>query len=243
MRYARPSVAILAFILTSALQLTAQPPDLIRRVAARELENEQARANFTYRQTVTVADVDSRGAQMGEYREVRDIIFSPSGERTEQVVQKPRDTLKRLKLTEEDFHDIREIQPMLITPDTLFLYESKTRGDEVMDNVDCWVLQVRPRQILDGQRLFDGMMWVSKDDFSVIRIEGKGVPEIFSRNRENLFPRFTTIRRKIADKYWFPVETFADDVLAFRTGAQRMRMAIHYADYKRFEVKTRIEFK
>ncbi len=241
--YARASFAILAFILAFDLTIAAQPADLLKRVAERETENEAARQNYTYRQTVVVADLDSHGAQRGEYREVRDIIFSPTQARTEQVVEKPKNTLKGLILTDEDFRDIRDIQPMLITKDTLFMYETKPKGEEPVDGLDCWVLQVRPRQILDGQRLFDGLVWVSKADYSVVRLEGKAVPEVHTSKNENLFPHFTTVRQKVEDKYWFPVTTYADDLLPFRNGAQRIRMTIRYANYKKFGAESTINFK
>ena len=98
------------------------PPDLARRVARKETQSEAERANFTYRQSLTVEEISSRGAKAGEYREVREVIFSPGGERTERFAEKPFDTLKRLRLTEEDFRDIREVQPLLFTSDRAWLY-------------------------------------------------------------------------------------------------------------------------
>jgi hypothetical protein len=239
LRYARASLLIFAFILTSAVQ----PADLLTRVAERESENEAARSQYTYRQSVVIADLDRHGAQLGQYREVRDIVFSPTMVRSELLVEQPRNTLKALKLTEEDFRDIREIQPLLITRDNLFNYEVKAKGEEVMEGVDCWVLQVRPRQLLHGMRLFDGMIWVSKADSSIIRLEGQAVPQIRNSKSENLFPHFTTLRQKVEERYWFPVTTFADDTLFFRSGPQRIRMTIRYANYKRFSAESSIEYK
>src|ERR1700692_2294871 len=157
-------------MLTSALFagcLLAQdpPPDLIKRIAAAESAAQQAQSNYTYRQSVTVEELDNQGVIAGDYRELRDIIFSPSEKRTEQMIGAPRKSLKHLQLTDEDFRDIREIQPFLLTTDQAFMYESHFRGEENMDGVDCWVLQIRPRQILSGQRLFDGNIWVDKSDF------------------------------------------------------------------------------
>ena len=82
--------------------------------------------------------------------------------------------------------------------------------------MDCWVLQVRPRQILDKQRLFDGMLWVRKDDLSVVKSEGQAVPQIRTTTSENLFPRFTTMRRPV-NGFWFPTLTSADNTLDFRS--------------------------
>lgn len=236
---------ILAFILTFAFRAAASsgpPEDLVRRVAARETENAAARDNYTYRQTVEMDELDSRGAIGGMYHEVRDVIFSPTHERTDEFVGKPRNTLRHLILTDEDFRDIRNIQPFLLTSDRLFLYETKFRGDENIDGVDYWVLQIEPRQILEGQRLFKGLLWIDKNDFSIVRSEGQAVPQILSMKQENLFPHFTTIREKIDGTHWFPVKTYGQDTLPFRTGGQRVRLVIDYSHYQRFGADSTIIF-
>jgi hypothetical protein len=218
---------------------TAQAPDgppagLARLVAHRESETQAERNEYMYRQTVTIQELDGRGTARGEYKEVRDIIFSPAHERTEELVGKPSNGLKMLKMTDEDFHDIRDIQPLVLTEEQLWNYDTKFRGDEVMDDVDCWVLQVRPRQILEGQRFFDGMIWVDKKDYNIVRLQGQAVPQIRSMQEENLFPRFTTVRKPIDGKHWFATVTYADDTLEFRNGPVRERLSIAYSHYQRF---------
>ncbi len=235
---------MLAFALLAPAALAIDPPaNLAKKVAEREAENEAERANYTYRQTIVFQELDNHGARVGEYREVREVIFSPQGERTERSVGKPSVALKNMKMTEEDFRDFREIQPLLLTPDLLWNYETKYKGEETMDGVDCWLLQVRPRQILQGQRFFEGIFWIDKRDFSIVRSEGQAVPQIRSTKaeKENLFPHFTTIRSSI-NGFWFPIHTFADDTLHFRAGAQRVRLTIRYADYKKFGAQSKITY-
>jgi len=218
------------------------PRDLVKKAAAKETETETARSQYTYRQTVVMEELDDRGAKAGEYREIRDIIFSPKHERTEQLIGKPILNLKRLKLTEEDFRDMREVQPILLSEHVLWIYETKFRGEEKVDDTDCYVLQVRPRQILQGQRLFDGLLWINKTDYSIVRTEGQAVPQIRGTKSENLFPRFTTIRRPVDGKHWFPMHTHADDTLYFRTGPQRVRLTIRYSRYQRFGAESTVTF-
>lgn len=237
-----PGIAfILAFVFALACGAADPPLDIAKRVAERETQNELERANYTYRQFVLVEEVDDRGARTGEYRETRDILFTPEGHRIEQISGKPLNTLKRLKMTEEDFRDIREIQPMLLTREQLWAYETKPRGEEEMDGVDCWVLEIRPRQLLDGQRLFEGSFWVDKRDFSIVRAEGRAVPQIRAKTmgKENLFPHFTTLRERV-NGFWFPIHTYADDFLDFSTGPKRIRFVIRYRDYKRFSAESKI---
>jgi hypothetical protein len=234
-----PDVFVITLILTFAFspplaRADDPPPDLAKLAAHRETETEAERNEYTYRQTVTVDELDERGAARGQYRELRDVIFSPKHDRSEDFVGQPTNTLKNLILTEEDFADIRNIQPLVLTEASLWNYETKSRGEEIMDDVDCWVLQVRPRQILQGQRFFDGMVWIAKKGYDVVRMEGQAVPQIRTTKTENLFPRFTTIRKPLDGKHWFPVYTDANDTLQFRTGAQRIHLRIRYTSYKRF---------
>jgi hypothetical protein len=210
------------------------PENLAKLAARRETETEKERNEYTYRQTVTLDELDSKGAGRGQYKEVRDVIFSPAHERSESLIGKPYSNLKNLIMTDQDFEDIRNIQPLVLTEDRLWNYETRFRGEEAMDGVDCWVLQVRPRQILEGQRFFDGMMWIDQKEYNIVRMEGRAVPEIRTTKTENLFPRFTTIRKPVDGKHWFPVKTYADDTLHFKGGDVRERLQIDYSNYQRF---------
>lgn len=214
------------------------PANLAKLVAHRESETEAERNEYTYRQTVTLAELDSKGGARGTYQEVRDIIFSPKHERSEELIGKPSNSLQLLRLTDEDFRDIRDIQPLVLTEDRLWNYETKLRGDETVDDVDCWVLQVRPRQILGNQRYFDGLLWVDKKSYNIVRLAGQAEPQIQTTKNENLFPHFTTIRKAVDGQHWFPIYTYADDELPFRTGAQRIRLRIAYSNYRRFGVES-----
>jgi len=216
------------------------PANLVKLVAQRETETERERNEYTYRQSVTIDELDDHGATRGTYQEKRDIIFSPEHERTEQMIGDPVNNLKYLVLTEEDFADVRNIQPVVLTNERLWNYEIKFKGDEVMDGIDCWALQVRPRQMLSGMRYFDGMVWVEKKAYNIVRMEGQAVPQIRTTKQENLFPHFTTIRKPIDGTHWFPVYTYSDDVLYFRTGPLRQRLRISYSEYKRFGADSKL---
>ena len=218
------------------------PPNLAKLVAQRETETAQAQANYTYRQSLTIDEFDKTNIIVGSYWEQRDIIFSPKQERTEQMVARPFDNLHLIKLTDEDFRDIRDVQPFLLTKDQLFMYETRFKGEESMDGVDCYLLFIQPRQILQGQRLFEGMLWVDKKDFSIVRSEGQAVPQIRTTTTENLFPHFTTLREKVDANFRFPVTTYGDDTLYFRNGPQRIRMVIRYSQYKKFDAESKITF-
>lgn len=207
-------------------------------MAAKAAAFKAARDQYTYRQTVLFQELDRRGAEVGRYHEVRDIIFNPQKERTEVFVGRPQTALKNLRLTEEDFRDVREVKPFVLTAEDMVHYHVRYMGREPMDERDCWVYELKPRQLLDGLRLFEGRVWISEQDRQIIRAEGRPMPQIQREKLENLFPYFTTIYRPIDGQYWFPVRTYADDTLPFRSGPQRVRITVQYDDYKRFTAES-----
>jgi hypothetical protein len=221
----------------------ADPPaGLLRKIAERETGNGQARENYTYRQSVTVEEFNDRGLVTGHYHEVRDITFSPTRGRYEEVVEQPRSTLTRIRLTPEDFADIRNIEPFLLTADKVSLYEGQYKGEETIMGVHCFVEYVRPRQILSSQRFFEGTLWVRESDLAVVQSEGRAVPQIDTLREQNLTPHFTTVRNEVDGKWMFPRETYADDTLFFRDWPQRIRITIRYSDYKRFGAESTVTF-
>lgn len=239
----------IALIVASGLSLAvavvqaADPPaGLLKKAAEREMEAARARQNYTYRQSVTVQEFSTQGKVTGQYHEVRDITYSPNRGRYEQIVEQPRNTLTQIKLTPEDFADIRNVQPFLLTPDQVSLYEGKYKGEETMDGALCFVEYIRPRQILSTQRFFEGTLWIRESDLAVIRSEGQAVPQVETLSEQNLFPHFTTIRRVVDNQWMFPVETYADDTLFFRSWPQRIRIVIRYMNYKRFEAESTVTF-
>jgi hypothetical protein len=243
-RIARNIALIVASVLILplfALHAAEPPPGLLQKIAKRESETARARDDYTYRQSVTVQELNDHGLVTGQYHEITDVTFTASHGRFDKVIGQPSNTLTRIKLTPQDFSDIRNVEPFLLTLGTLPLYEGKYRGEEQMDGYPCWVEYLQPKQILAGQRFFQGTLWVRESDFSVVRSEGQAVPQIETTQEQNLFPHFTTLRREV-DGWFFPVETYADDTLFFRTWPQRIRIVIRYSNYQRFGSESTVTY-
>ncbi len=217
------------------------PRDLAKRVARNESFIRAMRDQYTFRQRFQFEELSTGGQRMGVYQEEREVVFSPDKGRDEVLAKLPSNSLKRIRLTDEDFHDVREIQNFLFTEDVLWLYQIRFQGEEQVEGEPCWVMRVSPRNLLDGMRFFEGVLWVSKTDEEIVQASGHAVPEIRTTQHENLFPAFTTIRQRI-DGHWMPVRTVADDNLNYSSGRQRVRLQVHFADYRRFGADSSIAF-
>src|SRR5580700_10137729 len=86
----------------------ATPPDeIIQKFAAKESEFQEALNHYTYRRIARVQTIDDDNKVDGEWYEVDDVIFDPSGKRTEKVVFAPGSTLQRVMMTPTDLQDIQ----------------------------------------------------------------------------------------------------------------------------------------
>lgn len=214
--------------------------EIIRRFAARESEFKIARDNYTYSQTVLVEASTPDGREGGKYELASDIVFTPQGRRYEKVTYAPQSTLRLISLTPQDMKDLESIQPFVLTTEELPKYKVEYAGRERIDALDTYVFHVAPKRIEKDQRYFQGTLWVDDRDLAIVKSDGKAVPDILDKDRENRFPRFVTYRENIERDFWFPTFTRADDTLPFSNGDIRVRMTVRYRNYKRFGATIRV---
>jgi len=222
----------------------ATPADeIIKQFAAKETEFQDALNHYTYRRTARVQVIDDdTGKVSGEYYEVDDVIFDPTGARTEKVVFAPASTLADagILMSPSDLQDIQHGYPFVLTTADLPAYDIKYVGRQKVDEVDCYVFDVSPKVIEKNKRYLDGRIWVDATDLQIVVTNGRMVPDDTKRGQEDLHPPFMTWRQQVDGHYWFPVYTKGEGMLHF-TGTYgamdqdvHMRDVIKYTDYKRF---------
>lgn len=227
---------------------TTSPDEIIKQFAAKETEFQDALNHYTYRRTARVQTLNDDNKVDGEYYEVDDVIFDPSGKRTEKVVFAPGSTLQRVMMSPSDFQDIQHGYPFVLTSQEITAYNVKYVGRQKVDEVDCYVFDVSPKQIEKNKRYLDGRIWVDAQDLQIVVTNGRMVPDDTRRGKEDLHPPFMTWREQVDGHYWFPVYTKGEGVLHFAGGNGYMTDDVHirdiikYTDYKRFGSTSKIIF-
>jgi hypothetical protein len=247
------SALLVIVIMTPATQAQEGPLDksapagitveeIIKRFSVKEKQFREARDQYTYRQDVKVMTLDGDTPD-GNYQEVFDVTFDDKGRKVKNVVFAPQSTLQRILMTEEDFDDIENRLPFVLTSDEIGEYDILYVGKQKQDELGTYVFDIGPKQIVGKKRYFQGRIWVDDHDFQIVETYGKTVPDIKKKkDNENLFPKFTTWREQVDGEYWFPTYTRAEDTLEFATGDVKIREIIKYTNYKRFGSKSRITY-
>jgi hypothetical protein len=224
------------------------PEEIIKQFAARETEFQDALNHYTYRRVAKVETVDDDNKVDGEWYEVDDVIFDPDGRRTEKTVYAPQNTLQRVIMTPSDLQDIQHGYPFVLTTADIPEYDVKYVGRQKVDEVQCYVFDVSPKQIQKGKRYLLGRIWVDATDLQIVVTDGRMVPDGTKHGSEDLHPPFMTWRQQIDGHYWFPVYTRGEGILHFSGGHGYLAEDVHirdvvkYTDYKRFGSTSTIIF-
>jgi hypothetical protein len=222
------------------------PEQIIKEFAAKESQFQQALNHYTYRRTAKVETIDDDNKVDGQYYEVDDVIFDPSGARTEKVVFAPQNTLTRVMMSPSDLQDIQKGYPFVLTAEEIGQYDVKYVGRQKVDEIDCYVFDVGPKIIEKKKRYLLGRIWVDTTELQIVVTNGRMVPDDTRKGSEDLHPPFMTWRQQVDGHFWFPVYTKGEGVLHFSAqyGAMgqdvHMRDIIKYSDYKRFGSTTKI---
>jgi len=216
--------------------------EIIKHFAAKEKEFRIARDQYTFRQDVKVMTLDG-DTPSGMYQQVFDVTFDDQGRKIKNVVYAPQSTIERggIIMTEQDFDDIENRLPFVLTSDEIGEYDILYVGQQKQDELDTYVFDIAPKQIVGKKRYFQGRIWVDNKDFQIVETYGKTVPGIRKKKgEENLFPKFTTWREQIDGQYWFPTYTRAEDTLHFSMQDVKIREIVKYTNYRRFGSKSKI---
>ena len=212
--------------------------EIIRRFAAKETEFYEAWMQYAYHQVAEVEVLSVNGLPKHEkMTTTSDVVFKDDGTR-DILIRRRAGNLQSVVYTMEDEEVINNLQPFALTEKELPEYNLSYVGKEKVDELECYVFSVVPKNLKGKKIFFQGKIWVDDRDLQIVRTVGKPVPQ----KKENQFPDFETIRQMIDNKYWFPVWTHAESHLRFAVDNVHIEETITYSDYKQFRSKAKIIF-
>ena len=222
---------------------------IIEKMGKQESAFAAARNEYTFVQNVKFNTISEDTNQPdGEYHQITNISFNDAGRREEHVTFAPQNTIERVIMTENDFKDIEKRLPFILTAPELPDYDLSYLGKQHVDELDTYVFDVKPKQLVKNHRYFQGKVWVDQQDNEIVLINGITVPQDTRPGHEDLSPPYTTYYQQIDGKYWFPTYTKAEGTLHFaaQSGALsndvHVRTIVRYTDYKRYHTNVIIHY-
>ncbi len=205
---------------------------IIKKFTRNEALFRQALNVYAFNRYATISTIGLGGQITGTYRRDSYMTFNEAGDRFERILFAPISTLTEISVTAADIENLGGIDPFAIEPRVVDQYRFTLLGKERIDELDLYVFDVTPKVIPDWKKgvakFFQGRIWVEDEELMIVKSRGKAVPEGKER-----FPIVETIRQPIDNKYYFPVDSRADDELVFDNGqVVKIRMRVRYTDYR-----------
>jgi len=208
--------------------------EIIRRFSEKEDEYMGARMRHTYRKSIRLQEFGPDGKLSGEYLRVTETAPGPDGRPVVKVIENPQSTLQHAFLAPEDLGALDRVPAYPLTTSQLPKYNLKYVGKEQVDEIDCYIFQVKPKMLDRTRGLFDGIIWVDAKYLEVVKTYGKWVTEQGDAPilAQYPFALFETYRENVDGKYWFPNYSRSDDTLHLKDQDLTIRLVIKWSDFK-----------
>lgn len=205
---------------------------IVKGFTANEAKFRAALNSYVYARSATINTIGMGGQITGTYRRDSFMGFNPDGSRAERIDFAPVSTLTEITMTAEDLEDLGGLNQFAIEPKSAAKYNFSFVGKEKIDELNLFVFDVTPKVMPEakknGERLFQGRIWVDDRDLLVVKTKGKAVPEW----KNNRYPVVETWRENVDGKFWFPAYAKSDDELVFGNGnVVKLRMRVKYERY------------
>jgi hypothetical protein len=196
---------------------------IMAAVVERNTERQAALAGYTSERTYRIVYEGIGGehiAQIEVHAEYRApglkhfTVVSESGSKP--LCEK---VLRKLVESEEESSKTEVQVKLMVAPDK---YDAKLVGREKLDGVDAWVLDVTPKEV--QKYTYSGRVWVSPDDFAVMRVVGRPAKNpSWLINRMEFDSRYERV-----GKFWLAAKNTT--VSHVRLGGEA-RLTIDYGTY------------
>ena len=208
--------------------------EIIRRFSQKEDEYLATRMHFTYKKTIRIEEFTPDGKLSGEYTLVMEAARDEDGKLYEKVVQRPQSTMQHFFLRSEDLEGLDRIPAFPLTTKQLANYNLKYLGKEQVDEVDCYIFQVKPKVVERQKAFFDGVVWVDTKYLEVVKTYGQWMTDLGPMRviKDMPFSLFETYRENVEGKYWFPSYSRADDTAELKGQQIPVRIVIKWTDFK-----------
>ena len=192
-----------------------------------------ARAGYSYKKSIRLEEFGPDGKLAGEMSLSLEGKPGEDGKTRERTVERPQSTLQFLQMSPEDFQTLARMPMFTLTPGQLAKYDLQYLGKELVDEVDCYIFQVKPKAVERAKAYFDGIVWVDAVYLELVKSYGKWVTDLGDMRSPTMpFAIFETYRENVDAKYWFPNYMRSDDTLNLKDMNVRVRIVIKWTDYK-----------
>jgi hypothetical protein len=214
---------------------TPEPPppplpadQIIQRFTQNEDRNKKAYDADMLNQNVRVEELVSNG---GLFELDGEQYTKTDGQRYESVLKQPTSNLHYTEFSLEDVEFLAGLKLFFLTTDELGQYKLSYEGKQKLDEIDTFIFRVQPKQ-RTKEPLFDGVVWIDDQDFSIVKTYGQFVTDTGNFARSFPFQMFDVYRENIQGHLWLPTYIRSDSDVKSPQGTVPIRLVIRSTNFR-----------
>ncbi len=201
---------------------------MIQRFTQNEDSNKKAYDADMFDQNVKVEELVTNG---GTYDFNGQQYKKPDGEHYEQVLGTPTSNLRYTEFSLSDVKYLAGMPLFFLTSADASQYNLDYEGTEKLDQIDTYIFGVHPKQ-LGAKPLFDGVVWVDDQDFSIVKSYGHFVTAAGNAGNNFPFQMFEIYRENLTGHLWLPTYIRSDSEVKTPNGSVPIRLVIRSSNFR-----------
>lgn len=201
---------------------------IIQRFTQNEDLNQKAYDADTFDQSIKVEELVTNG---GAYEFNGQQYVKSDGEHYEKMLSTPTSNLHYTEFSLSDVKYLAGMPLFFLTSKDAAQYTLSYEGKEKLDQIDAFIFSVHPKQLLSTP-LFDGVVWIDDQDFSVVKSYGKFVTNAGDAGAGFPFQMFEVYRENLVGHLWFPTYIRSDSEVKTPQGAVPIRLVLRSSNFK-----------
>lgn len=210
----------------------APPPlpsdQIIQRFTQNEDLNKKAYDADMMNQSVKVEELVSNG---GLFELDGEQYTKTDGQRYESVLKQPTSNLHYTEFSIEDVEFLAGLKLFFLTTEELPQYKLSYEGKQKLDEISAFIFRVQPKQ-RTSKPLFDGVVWIDDQDFSIVKSYGQFVTDTGNFARTFPFQMFDVYRENIQGHLWLPTYIRSDSDVKSPQGTVPIRLVIRSTNFR-----------
>lgn len=201
---------------------------IIQRFTQNEDLNKRAYDADAMDQTVKVEELVDNG---GTFQFNGQQYMKSDGEHYEKILEPPTSNLRYTEFSLADVKYLAGMPLFFLTTKELPNYNLNYEGKEKLDQIDTYIFGVHPKQ-LGSKPLFDGVIWIDDQDFSIVKSYGHFVTGAGDAGGGFPFQMFDIYRENLVGRLWFPTYISSDSDVKTPQGSVPIRLIIRSSNFK-----------
>jgi hypothetical protein len=213
------------------------PEQIIQAFVAREAECLRAHQNYGFKRSVRLEEFLPGGDTGGEILQTSVVYLAENGRRYEMPGETSKKNFVAANVAPEDLKSVSQVPLFPLVPEQMQYYNIAYKGSQPLDELHAYIFEVKPKRLLAGYRLFQGLVYVDDRDLAIVQLYGRwdALPDDEGANsdaRRIPFTMYEIYYENVEGKLWFPTYIRADAYLHTKSGEDQLRLIVKMTDFK-----------